>query len=53
MTGLGSRLFRRRLEERLQSVLEALVQLLRLEAEVRATEERADAAPAVEAEGRD
>ena len=53
MTGLASRLVKRRLEERLQGVLEALVQLLRLEAEVRATEERADAALAVEAEGRD
>ena len=53
MTGLASRLVKRRLEERLQGVLEALVQLLRLEAEVRAAEERADAAQAVEAEGRD
>lgn len=51
MTGLGSRLFRRRLDERLQRVLDALVQLLRLEAETRAAERREDLARAA-AEGR-
>lgn len=51
MTGLGSRLFRHRLSERLQRVLDALVQLLRLEAETRAVEEREDAQRA-NAEGR-
>lgn len=38
MTGLGARLLHRRLEERLQRVLDALVQLIRLEAEVRSAE---------------
>ncbi len=49
MTGFGSRLFRRRLDERLQRVMDALVQLLRLEAEARSVEEREDAARAAEA----
>jgi uncharacterized protein YndB with AHSA1/START domain len=40
MTGLGARLLRRRLTERLQRVLDSLVQLLRLEAESRADDER-------------
>ena len=44
MTGPVARLFRRRLDERLQRVLDAVVQLLKLEAEVRSTEEREDAA---------
>ncbi len=35
MSGLGARLFRRRLNERLQGELDALVSLLKLEAEVR------------------
>ena len=37
---------RRRLNERLQAVVDAVVRLLRLEAEVRTTEEREDAARA-------
>ncbi len=52
MTGLGARLFRRRLEERLQRVLDALVQLLRLEAETRSSEEREDAQRAAETASR-
>ncbi len=44
MTGLAAWFIRRRLDERLQRVLDALVQLLRLEAESRAVEERADEA---------
>ena len=52
MTGLGSWLFRRRLDERLQRVMDALVQLMKLEAEARAAEERADAARAAQLEGR-
>lgn len=51
MTGLAAWFIRRRLDDRLQRVLDALVQLLRLEAEMRAVEERADAAR-VTAEGR-
>jgi len=43
MTGLVSRLFQRRLDARLKRVLDAVVQLLRLEAEFRATEEREEA----------
>ena len=43
MTGLAVRLVRRRMQERLQGVLDALVQLLKLEAETRATEEREEA----------
>lgn len=45
MTGPVSRLFGRRLDARLQRVLDAVVQLLRLEAEVRAVEEREHAQP--------
>jgi len=52
MTGLGARIFRRRLDERLQRVMGALVELLRLESEVRSAEEREDAARAAAAEGR-
>lgn len=52
MTGLAARMFRRRLDERLQNVLDAVVQLLRLEAEVRVAEEREDAVRAVEAQER-
>ena len=44
MTGLGAHLFKGRLTERLQGELDALLQLLKLEAEVRTTEEREDAA---------
>ena len=51
MTGLAARLFRRRLQTRLQDVMDALVQLLRLEAEARSTEEREDAARLTAAEG--
>ena len=39
LTGLGARLFRARLQERLQGELDAVVQLLKLEAEVRLAEE--------------
>ena len=53
MTGLGARIFRKRLDERLQNVLDALVELLRLEAETRAAEERDDATHTADAEGRD
>ena len=52
MTGLAARLIRRRLDDRLQRVLDALVQLLRLEAEARAVEEQEDAARLAEQEGR-
>jgi uncharacterized protein YndB with AHSA1/START domain len=38
MTGLASRLLRRRLTQRLQAVVDSVLQLLRLEAEVRMTE---------------
>jgi len=47
MTGLGSWLFKRRLAERLQRVLDALVQLLRLEAETRAAERQGDPAQTI------
>jgi AraC-like DNA-binding protein len=53
MTGLSSRLFKRRLTERLQRVIDALVQLLRLESEARALEEREDAQRAAAMEGSD
>ncbi|MGD8683408.1 MAG: SRPBCC domain-containing protein [Chloroflexota bacterium] len=43
MTGPVSRLFQRRLDARLQRVLDAVVQLLRLEAEARATEDQEEA----------
>lgn len=46
MTGPISRLFRRRLDARLQRVMDSLVQLLRLEAEARTADERAEAARA-------
>lgn len=39
LSGIGARLFRDRLTERLQRQLEALVQLLKLEAETRAAEQ--------------
>ena len=52
MTGLVSRLFRRRLTERLQAVIDSVLDLLRLEAEVRTAEAREDAARAAEIEGR-
>ena len=42
--GLGARLFKRRLSRRLQGELDALVQLLRLEAETRSAEIIEDAA---------
>ncbi len=45
MSGLGARLFRRRLDARLQAELDALVRLLKLEAEAR------HAAPGTEAAG--
>ncbi len=38
MAGLSARFFRRRLDDRLRNVLDALVQLLRLEAETRTSE---------------
>ncbi len=40
MSGLGARLFKGRLSERLQAELDATVQLLKLEAEVRSTQSR-------------
>jgi hypothetical protein len=40
MTGPGARLFKRRLNERLQGEVDAAVQLLKLEAEARSAEER-------------
>ena len=49
MTGPVSRLFRRRLDARLQRVMDSLVQLLRLEAEARTADERAEADRAAEA----
>jgi uncharacterized protein YndB with AHSA1/START domain len=52
MIGIGSRLFRRRLAERLPGVLDALLQLLRLEAEVRFSEGEAGVAGTAEAKGR-
>ena len=42
MSGLSPRLLRARMRQRLQGELDALVQLLKLEAETRATEERDD-----------
>ena len=50
MTGIGAHLFKHRLGERLQGDLDALVHLLRLEAEARSSEEREDDARAAEAE---
>jgi uncharacterized protein YndB with AHSA1/START domain len=44
MTGLVSRLLKRRLSERLQAVVDSVLQLLRLEAEARTVEAREDAA---------
>lgn len=52
MTGLASRLLHRRLTERLQGVVDSVLQLLRLEAEVRAAEAEEEAARAAEREGR-
>jgi uncharacterized protein YndB with AHSA1/START domain len=46
MTGPVSAIFRRRLDARLQRVMDSLVQLLRLEAEARTADERAEAARA-------
>jgi uncharacterized protein YndB with AHSA1/START domain len=46
MTGPVAALFRRRLDARLQRVLDAVVQLLRLEAEIRSTERHDEAAHA-------
>jgi hypothetical protein len=44
MSGLSARLFDARLRQRLQGELDALVQLLKLEAEARAMETREEAA---------
>jgi carbon monoxide dehydrogenase subunit G len=52
MTGLVARLLRRRLTDRLEAVLDAVLQLLRLEAEVRVQDEREVAARAAEIERR-
>ncbi len=52
MTGPVSRLMKRRLTERLQSVILSVTQLLRLEAEVRTTDAAEEAARAAEIEGR-
>jgi uncharacterized protein YndB with AHSA1/START domain len=51
MSGLGARLFRKRLNQRLQGDLDALVRLLKLEAEARATEEREEEARETSADG--
>ena len=51
ISGLGARLFKARLNERLQGDLEAMVQLLKLEAEVRSSEETQDEERAASAEG--
>lgn len=48
MTGLAARLLQRRLTERLQRVVDSVLQLLRLEAEVRMTEAAEEAARAAE-----
>lgn len=52
MTGPVAHLFRQRLTERLQRVVDSVLQLLRLEAEVRTTEAAEVAARTVVAEGR-
>jgi len=52
MTGLGSRLLKRRLTERLQNVIDAVLELLRLESEARSVDERDDARRAAALEGR-
>jgi uncharacterized protein YndB with AHSA1/START domain len=49
MSGLATRFFRRRLDDRLRSELDALVRLLQLEAESRSAEGIDDAARAAEA----
>ena len=51
LSGIGARLFRRRLQERLDGELDATVQLLKLEAEVRSTEDRELAARDAPADG--
>jgi uncharacterized protein YndB with AHSA1/START domain len=50
MTGPVSRLFRRRLDARLQRVMDSLVRLLRLEAEARTADKQAEAARAAASE---
>lgn len=52
MTGLVSRIFQRRLTDRLQRVVDSVLQLLRLEAEVRRAEADEEAARAAELERR-
>jgi hypothetical protein len=52
MSGIGAHLLRRRLTERLQRVLDAVVQLLRLETESRVRDERRLAILAAEQERR-
>lgn len=52
MTGIGARVLRRRLSERLQVVLDSLVQLLRLEAESRAADARRLGGSPAASEGR-
>jgi len=51
LSGIGARLFRRRLQERLDGELDATVQLLKLEAEVRSTEEHELAAGGAPGDG--
>jgi uncharacterized protein YndB with AHSA1/START domain len=46
MSGLAARLLKRRLTERLQAVIESVVQLLRLEAEARTVEAQEESPPA-------
>jgi len=52
MTGLASRLLKGRLTERMQAVVDSVLDLLRLESEVRTVEAKEDAARAAEIEGR-
>ena len=52
MTGLASRLLRRRLTERLQGVIDSVLQLLRLEAEVRTNEARDESERVAQGQGR-
>ena len=52
MGGLGARLFKRRLNERLRGEVDALVRLLKLEAEARSIEMREDAAKIAATKGK-
>lgn len=52
MGGIGARLFKRRLNERLRGEVDALVRLLKLEAEARSTEMREDVAKIAATKGK-